>query len=62
MGKPGGVVFKENEKLSYYIDLAGGYTWDADGRRTKVIKVTGEILDDEDVDRFVPGRSRLGAA
>jgi polysaccharide biosynthesis/export protein len=55
VGKPGGVVFKENEKLSYYIDLAGGYTWDADGRRTKVIKVTGEILDDEDVDRFVPG-------
>ncbi len=55
VGKPGGVVYKENEKMSYYIEQAGGYTWDADGRRTKVIKVTGEILDDEDVDRFVPG-------
>jgi protein involved in polysaccharide export with SLBB domain len=55
VGKPGGVVYKENADLKYYISQAGDYAWDADGRRTKVIKVTGEILDDEDVGRFVPG-------
>jgi len=55
VAKPGGVIYKPGAKLSYYIDRAGGYSWDADKRRTKVIKATGEILDDEDVDEFVPG-------
>jgi protein involved in polysaccharide export with SLBB domain len=55
VGKPGGVVYRDGEKLSYYIAQAGGYSWDADGRRSKVIKVTGEIKDDEDVDSFMPG-------
>ena len=55
VGKPGGVIFSPDKKLSYYINRAGGYSWDADKRRTKVIKVTGEIVDDEDVDEFVSG-------
>jgi len=55
VGKPGGVVHKANADLNYYIAQAGGYAWDADHKRTKVIKVTGEIRDDEEVDRFVPG-------
>jgi protein involved in polysaccharide export with SLBB domain len=55
VGKPGGVVYREGAEMSYYISQAGGYSWDADGRRAKVIKVTGEIKDDEDVDNFLPG-------
>ncbi len=55
VSKPGGVVFQPNANLEHYIRQAGGYTWDADGRRTKVIKVTGEICDDEEVHTFVPG-------
>ena len=39
----------------YYIDSAGGFAWDAAARKSKVIKVTGVILDDEDVDELVPG-------
>lgn len=55
VGKPGGVVYRAGAELAYYIAQAGGYSWDADGRRTKVIKVTGEIKDDEDVNAFSPG-------
>lgn len=55
VSKPGGVVFQPNANLEHYIRQAGGYTWDADSRRTKVIKVTGEICDDEEVHTFVPG-------
>jgi hypothetical protein len=41
--------------LKYYLNQAGGYAWDADGRRTKVIKAAGDIQDDEDVKVFNPG-------
>ncbi len=55
VAKPGGVLYEANASLKYYITKAGGYSWDADGDRTKVIKVTGEIIDDEDVQTFSPG-------
>jgi protein involved in polysaccharide export with SLBB domain len=55
VAKPGGVLFVEGQNLNYYVKQAGGYSWDADRRRTKVIKVTGEIVDDEDVTEFIPG-------
>jgi protein involved in polysaccharide export with SLBB domain len=55
VAKPGGIVFKENTNLKYFIQKAGGYSWDADPKRTKVIKATGEIKDDEDVDKLMPG-------
>lgn len=55
VSKPGGVLFQPGANLSYYIGKAGGYSWDADSRKTKVIKVTGEIKDDEDVEQFLPG-------
>ena len=49
VSKPGGVLFKQDMDIKYYIQKAGGTTWDANRRKTKVIKSTGEILDDEDV-------------
>ena len=55
VSKPGGVLYKEAARLKYYLEKAGGITWDADVKNTKVSKVTGEILDDEDVKDFVPG-------
>lgn len=55
VARPGGVVHIEGEKIKYYIKKAGGETWDAKLRRTKVTKVTGEILDDEDVKLLQPG-------
>ena len=41
--------------MNYYIEQAGGVTWDARRGRTKVIKSTGEIMDDEDVKELAPG-------
>ncbi len=55
VARPGGVVHVEGEKIQYYLKKAGGATWDARLRRTKVTKVTGEIIDDEDVKRLRPG-------
>ena len=55
VGKPGGVTFNPSAKLEYYLAKSGGASWDADVRKTKVIKVSGEVLDDEDVKSFQPG-------
>ena len=55
VGKPGGVTFNPSAKLEYYLAKSGGASWDADVRQTKVIKVSGEVLDDEDVKFFQPG-------
>jgi protein involved in polysaccharide export with SLBB domain len=55
VSQPGGIVFQEKANLRYYIQKAGGFSWDADAKRTKVIKATGEIKDDEDVDTLIPG-------
>ncbi len=55
VSRSGGVLFKEKEKIRYYIEKAGGVTWDAKKRGIKVTKVTGEIIDDEDVKSLEPG-------
>lgn len=55
VARPGGVMYKPGAGLKYYLAQAGGHTWDADGRHTKIIKAAGDILDDEDVDVFWPG-------
>ncbi len=55
VSKTGGIIYKENADYNYYIKKAGGFTWDADSKHTKIIKVTGEIKDDEDVKKFSPG-------
>ncbi|MEE4310228.1 MAG: SLBB domain-containing protein [candidate division KSB1 bacterium] len=55
ISRPGGIMYVSGKKLKYYLGKAGGASWDAHLRKIKVTKVTGEILDDEDVDRFEPG-------
>ncbi|MDZ7385697.1 MAG: SLBB domain-containing protein [candidate division KSB1 bacterium] len=55
VARPGGIVHVPRAKVGYYIAQAGGFAWDANKRKTKVIKVTGEVLDDEDVKELVPG-------
>ncbi len=55
VAKPGGVTYIPNGTFSYYLAKAGGAAWDAKLSKTKVIKVTGEVVDDEDVRSFEPG-------
>ncbi len=55
VSKPGGILFVPNASFNYYIQKSGGYTWDADKGRTKIIKVTGEIKDVDDIKAFEPG-------
>ncbi|MBN1999826.1 SLBB domain-containing protein [candidate division KSB1 bacterium] len=55
ISKPGGILYAPGAGIRYYIDKAGGYSWDAHPRRTKVIKASGEIMDDQDVDQLQPG-------
>ncbi|MFQ5769787.1 MAG: SLBB domain-containing protein [bacterium] len=51
----GGVTFVPNAKLKYYLEKAGGASWDANLKQTKIIKVTGEVVEDENVQDFQPG-------
>ncbi len=55
VGKPGGVLYQPQKNIKYYLNEAGGAAWDAKVRSTKVNKVTGEILNDEDVQKLEPG-------
>jgi protein involved in polysaccharide export with SLBB domain len=55
VSKPGGILYVEGRNFDFYIDKSGGYTWDADKKRTKIIKVTGEIKDVDEIRRFEPG-------
>ena len=55
VARPGGILYVPGKKLKYYLNKAGGPTWDANVRKIKITKVTGEILDDEDVKNFVAG-------
>jgi len=55
VGRAGGILYKPGADLKYYVARAGGYTWDADSRRIKVIKASGEAINDEDVVSFDPG-------
>ena len=51
----GGVLYEPGKKIKYYLKKAGGVTWDAKSRSIKVTKVSGEIIDDEDVKSLEPG-------
>lgn len=55
VARAGGVVYEPGQGLKYYLTKAGGLTYDGDRRRIKVIKTSGEILDDEEVKQFEPG-------
>lgn len=55
VGLPGGVPFVAGKDAGYYIKKAGGATHDGVRRKAKVIRASGEILDDDDVARLEPG-------
>ena len=55
VSNPGGVLYKAGADFKYYISKAGGFTWDANSRKSRIIKVSGEIINDEDVKRFEAG-------
>jgi len=55
IGKSGGVLHCPGKGIKYYLKKAGSPTWDAKARGIKVVKVTGEIIDDEDVKSLEPG-------
>lgn len=55
VAKPGGVVYKPNKKIKYYLEQAGGLAWDAKVSGTKVIKINGAILEDEKVKNLEAG-------
>ncbi len=55
VANPGGVTYLAGANIKYYLAKAGGASWDASLKLAKVIKVTGEVLDDEDVKSFEPG-------
>lgn len=57
---PGAVQYKPGKKLSYYIDQAGGYNWNARKSRIRVIKgSTGQWLKPGKVKRIEPGDTIL---
>jgi len=55
VSKPGGILYKPGADFDYYIEKAGGYTWDADKKQTKIIKITGEISKVHKIKTFEPG-------
>ena len=55
VGLPGGVPFQSGHSLDDYIAKAGGLGLNASRGRVKVVRASGEVLDDEDVDRLYPG-------
>lgn len=55
VGLPGGVAFVAGQDVSYYILKAGGVTHDAVRGKAKVIRASGEVVDDDDVSKLEPG-------
>jgi len=55
VGLPGGVPFVAGEDAGYYISKAGGITHDAVRGKAKVIRASGEVVDDDDVSKLEPG-------
>ena len=55
VARPGGVLVHSGMNVKYYLSKAGGLVWDADKRRIKVVRTSGEIIDDEDVKKLEAG-------
>jgi len=52
---PGGVTFKHHAKTDYYLARAGGVSWDANPGKIKIIKVAGEVLNDNNIKNLEAG-------
>jgi len=55
VGLSGGVPFVVGKDVGYYISRAGGISHDAVRSKTKVIRASGEVIDDDDVSMLEPG-------
>jgi len=55
VGLPGGVPFVAGKGVGYYISKAGGVTHDAKRGKTKVVRASGETVDDDEVSKLEPG-------
>jgi protein involved in polysaccharide export with SLBB domain len=55
VGLPGGVPFVSGKGAGYYILKAGGVTHDAVRGKAKVIRASGEVVDDDDASKLEPG-------
>ncbi|MBC6952346.1 hypothetical protein DWB58_30920, partial [candidate division KSB1 bacterium] len=55
VGLPGGIPFVPGEKASDYIARAGGFGLHASRSRVKVVRATGEIVNDEDAGPLAAG-------
>ncbi|NUM75757.1 SLBB domain-containing protein [candidate division KSB1 bacterium] len=55
VGLPGGIPFVPGEKVSGYIARAGGFGLHASRSRVKVVRATGEIVNDEDAGPLAAG-------
>jgi len=54
--RPGNVLFRPGADADYYVQEAGGYTWNASKGKVRVIKtITGQWLRKGDADRLEPG-------
>ncbi|MCK5740549.1 SLBB domain-containing protein, partial [bacterium] len=52
---PGGVLYVPAQNLAYYLEKAGGTTWDAKTRKTKITRANGEIVSCRKIDKIAPG-------
>ncbi|KAA3616115.1 MAG: hypothetical protein DWQ05_10220 [Calditrichaeota bacterium] len=55
VGRPGAVSFRQKQQCAYYIEKAGGFIWDADKSNTKIIRMTGAIVNQDKVKKLAPG-------
>lgn len=55
VGLPGGVPFVYGKNPGYYISKAGGVMHDGVRGKAKVIRASGETVDDDEVSRLEPG-------
>ncbi|MCK5739029.1 hypothetical protein KAH55_07605, partial [bacterium] len=52
---PGGVLYVPAQNLAYYLEKAGGTTWDAKTRKTKITRANGEIVSCRKIGKIAPG-------
>lgn len=49
VGRPGAIPFRSNANVSYYLQKAGGTTWDAAKSKTKIVRVSGKVIESDKV-------------
>ncbi|MDZ7269959.1 MAG: SLBB domain-containing protein [candidate division KSB1 bacterium] len=55
VGLPGGVPLLAGGRVRDYVARAGGFAWNASRHRVKVVRATGEVMDDEEAGVLASG-------